>query len=144
MVKGWCIAVYRPSSSLYSNIGKSVTHTKACFPGSVNPSLRPISNLKLPSTLHTTGLRSAQSRHRSPFFAPIADPIAATVSSDKNLAMGDLTDPSSRKAIHANPLALKSFAISPSASICLRGIPAHPGAVIPRTLPPSATALSNT
>ena len=87
-VNGWCIAMYLPSSSLYSNSGKSVIQSSSNLSGSFKFNSLAISFLKLPRVFLTTDFLSASNKIKSLFFISISLIRASFSSSVKNFAIG--------------------------------------------------------
>ena len=96
---------------------------------------------RMPPRISSAPLRSATANiTRSPSSTPISSRSAAISSSEKNLTIGLFTEPSSRNAIQARPLAPKSAATFASLSICARGQAPAPLALMALTYWPSVAA----
>ncbi|MCY1228613.1 hypothetical protein D9M72_409380 [compost metagenome] len=113
LVNGWCMATQRASSSSYSNIGKSTTHSgfqvssnrPLALPKSEWPTFRrsaPIESL-------TTLALSAPKKMMSPSWAPVRLRISAMAASCRFLTTGDCRPSrplaTSLTLIQARPLA---------------------------------------
>ena len=112
-VNGWCIAMYLPSSSLYSNNGKSVIQSSSNLSGSFKFNSFAISFLRSPSVFLTMDFLSATNKIKSLFFISISLIRASFSSSVKNFAIGPVNSLSTYLS-QASPFAPNVFAKSSS------------------------------
>ncbi|MNR12706.1 hypothetical protein D3C85_1290760 [compost metagenome] len=113
LVNGWCMATQRASSSSYSNIGKSITHsgfhTSSNRPLDLPNSEWPIFRRRPPMASFTTLALSAPKKMMSPSWAPVRFRISAIAASCRFLTIGDCRPSrplaTSLTLIQARPLA---------------------------------------
>ena len=144
IVNGWCIATYLPSSSEYSNSGKSITNISLKSSFFLRSSIVPRSFLKAPSTFLTVASLSAQNRIKSPGFAATLSRSSFITSSEKYFVKIVYSCASGRTAIHAIPFAPYETALSVSSSIWERVKSLFPFTLIARTTPPERVTDLNT
>mmetsp|Transcript_22825 Transcript_22825/g.70934 ORF Transcript_22825/g.70934 Transcript_22825/m.70934 type:complete len:279 (-) Transcript_22825:561-1397(-) len=143
-VKGWCSASRRPSSSLNSNIGKSVTHVSACR-SSTSPRVCATNCRTRSRALFATASLSAMSRIRSPSAAPAASSSLAVSSGENPSRIGLAASSSPPAATRAKARPLAPPLIASAATSPLGGFRREFEILLPSgtthalTTPPSAT-----
>ncbi len=133
-VNAWCTAVHEPlptatssSSPVGLNSGASTTHTNDQADSSINPTRRPISRRVAPSRARASDALPAAKNTQSPGAAPTASTRPARSASDRFLATGPPSSPSSPTVTYARPFAPRCLAHSCHASKVRRGCEPPPG-----------------
>ena len=115
------------SRRLRSKSGASTTQTNDQADSSIWPVRRPISSRAAPSSAREEFGAPAAKKTQSPGAAPTCSARPAFSVSDRFLATGPLSSPSSPTSTYASPRAPRCLAQSCQASSVLRGWAAPPG-----------------